>query len=53
MNKSEKNISNLDWLSQCFDNKELIHIKDKVFIVNSLTEQIPATSAELLQCPQR
>lgn len=49
--KKEKNIpSGLEWLSKCFDNKEVIHINGKVFVINPLTEQIPATSAEMLRC---
>ena len=34
---------------QNFDDQPLIQIKGYKFLVNSLTEQIPATSAELLQ----
>ena len=41
--------SGLKWLSQCFDNKPLTHIDGKVFIINPLTEQIPATSSKMLR----
>ena len=34
---------------QAFHNKPLIQFKEHKFLVNPLTEQIPATSAELLQ----
>lgn len=34
---------------QAFDNQPLIQFEEKKFLINSLTEQVPATSAELLQ----
>lgn len=34
---------------QTFDNQPLIQFKEYKFLINSLTEQIPATPAELLQ----
>jgi adenine/guanine phosphoribosyltransferase-like PRPP-binding protein len=39
----------MDILRQAFDDKVLVPIKDRQFIINPLTEQIPATSAELLR----
>lgn len=38
----------MDILRQAFDNKVLTPIRGRQFIINPLTEQIPATSAELL-----
>lgn len=37
-------------LIDCFHNKELVNVNGRVFIVNPLTEQIPATSPDLLRC---
>jgi adenine/guanine phosphoribosyltransferase-like PRPP-binding protein len=39
----------MDILRQAFDDKVLVPIKGRQFIINPLTEQIPATSAELLR----
>ncbi len=39
----------MDILGQAFNNKALVPIKGRQFIINPLTEQIPATSAELLR----
>jgi adenine/guanine phosphoribosyltransferase-like PRPP-binding protein len=36
-------------VSNAFDNQPLVHQGKYKFLINSLTEQIPATSAELLQ----
>ena len=36
-------------LIYCFDDREIIEINQRGFIVNPLTEQIPATTAEMLQ----
>lgn len=35
-------------VTQAFDDQALIQVKDHKFLINSLTEQIPATSAQLL-----
>ena len=39
----------MDIIRQAFDNTVLVPIKGRQFIINPLTEQIPATSAELLR----
>jgi adenine/guanine phosphoribosyltransferase-like PRPP-binding protein len=39
----------MDILCQAFDDKVLVPIKGRQFIINPLTEQIPATTAELLR----
>ena len=36
-------------LIYCFEDREIIEINNRGFIVNPLTEQIPATTAEMLQ----
>lgn len=40
---------NKNLVIQSFDNQPLVHFEGYRFIINPLTEQIPATSAELLQ----
>jgi adenine/guanine phosphoribosyltransferase-like PRPP-binding protein len=37
-------------LIDCFQNKELVEVNNHIFIVNPLTEQMPATSPDLLHC---
>lgn len=39
----------MDILRQAFDNRVMTPIRGRQFIINPLTEQIPATSAELLR----
>jgi adenine/guanine phosphoribosyltransferase-like PRPP-binding protein len=39
----------MDLIRQAFDNRVLVPIRGRQFIINPLTEQIPATSAELLR----
>ena len=36
-------------VQQAFDDKPLLSVKQYKFLINPLTEQIPATSAELLR----
>jgi hypothetical protein len=40
----------MDLLIHCFDAREIIEINNRGFIVNPLTEQIPATTPEMLRC---
>ena len=42
-------MSNKDLVIQALDNQPLIQFNEYKFLINPLTEQIPATSAELLQ----
>src|SRR4030042_257853 len=37
-------------LIHCFDDREIVKINNRGFIVNPLTEQIPAATTELLRC---
>jgi adenine/guanine phosphoribosyltransferase-like PRPP-binding protein len=37
-------------LIDCFHDRELVNVNGRAFIVNPLTEQIPATSTKLLRC---
>ena len=39
----------MDLLIHCFDDREIIEINNRGFIVNPLTEQIPATTPEMLR----
>ncbi|MEJ2263942.1 MAG: hypothetical protein P8X95_10885, partial [Anaerolineales bacterium] len=41
-------MNNQHLVIQNFDDQPLIQVKEHKFLINSLTEQIPATSAELL-----
>ena len=42
-------MNNKELVKQAFDNQPLIQFEKYKFLINPLTEQIPATSAELLQ----
>ncbi len=42
-------MTNKELVKQAFDNQPLIQFDQYKFLINSLTEQIPATSAKLLQ----
>jgi len=42
-------MTNKKLVIQAFDNQPLVQFRDYKFLINPLTEQIPATSAELLQ----
>ena len=42
-------MTNKELVKQAFDNQPLIQFNQYKFLINPLTEQIPATSAELLQ----
>ncbi len=39
----------MDLLIHCFDDREIIEVNNRGFIVNPLTEQIPATTPEMLR----
>ncbi|HEY1620557.1 MAG TPA: phosphoribosyltransferase family protein [Streptosporangiaceae bacterium] len=38
----------VNWLRDAFDDRPLVEINGRKFVINPLTEQVPATSAELL-----
>ena len=42
-------MDNKTLVTQAFNDQPLIQLKDHIFLINPLTEQIPATSAQLLE----